>query len=158
MPFNAAPMTSMEAAVDAHAQRLEIKPGTPFTEELLDQIALRSGVVVPASCRYFLATYGTCESDVEIAQGDEEGRIVDFSEPDDILEQIEEFGQMGILPFAECLAGSFYALRSDTPEANVVFVDLGEERVVPLFDTFVDFLAGLRMTDWSRHQANLNEE
>jgi hypothetical protein len=144
-------MTSTEAQISAEISRLELRRGNCATKDDLTRMASRAGIRLPPSFVYFMTRFGACEGSLDVGVGPQEGRLVVFSEPVDIFDDLRGMRSLGILPFAHCRAGNFYALRKADPEPAVIFIDLDQYRCDPMFETFLDFLKGLRVVDWTQY-------
>src|SRR4030095_12919750 len=127
--------------VQNHIKRLGITTLNGFTAEDISTVESASGLNIKEPARTFLYTVGACESPFRIGEGPEAGRILSFLEVSRVIEYItENIGRRKVIPFATCLMGDLICLVERDGLQVVVVVDLANERMVTLADSFEAFL------------------
>jgi hypothetical protein len=147
------PNDTSHASLLAHvAEKLELEPSDPATEEQLGQVASLAGAPLPPLFEAFQLKFGTCE-DADLAFG---GDSVVLSSAEEIIETMEAYGLEGegVVPFADDFFGSLWLLMlrekgGDQPAEKVVLLPSQERYQNPgdpletRAGSFAEFLEGL---------------
>jgi hypothetical protein len=134
-------MSGDDTAVIALIKRLDLAGSGGFQEEELLAIEKAAATSLAEPVRYFLTNAGNQRQSLFLSAGPEAGRAVVFLGAPEIIEYlVEDMGGSQLIPFATCLMGDLFCIRGEAEDQNVVLADLAAERLIPIADTFLDFL------------------